>query len=99
MLSSKECPSLKHMVQKTIQKLTNDESIDEVEGDTEEEIDEEIVQKKPSVSKKLKNLTNLAQWYSQVVIKSPLIIIIQDLESFSSQLLQDFVLLCRYKHR
>ena len=84
------------MVQKTIQKLTNAETLDE-EGDAEEEMDEEIFEKR-SVSKpsKLKNLTNLAQWYSEIVIKTPLIIIIQDLESFSSQLLQDFVLLCRY---
>lgn len=91
MLNSKECPSLKNMVQKTIQKLTSCDSIDdEVENDEE---DDEIVPIKPT--SKVKTFANLAMWYSNVVMKTPLIIILQDLESFGTQQLQDFVLLCR----
>lgn len=94
MLSSKECPSLKHMVQKTVQKLTNIESED---GDaTLEEDVEEDVKKTSKLSGRNKSFSQLADWYSEVVIKTPLVVVIQDLESFSMQLLQDFVLLCRY---
>ena len=92
MLNSKECPSLKHMVLKTIQKLTSCDSVDdEIERDEEE--DDEIVPIKPT--SKIKTFANLATWYSDVVMKTPLIVIFQDLESFNTQQLQDFVLLCR----
>ena len=92
MLNSKECPSLKHMVLKTIQKLTSCDSVDdEIERDEEE--DDEIVPIKPT--SKIKTFANLATWYSDVVMKTPLIVILQDLESFNTQQLQDFVLLCR----
>lgn len=91
MLNSKECPSLKNMVLKTIQKLTSCDSIDdEVEKDDE---DDEIVPIQPR--SKVKTFANLSTWYSNVVMKTPLIIILQDLESFGTQQLQDFVLLCR----
>ncbi|XP_046460539.1 origin recognition complex subunit 3-like [Daphnia pulex] len=94
MLNSKECPSLKNMVLKTIQKLTSCDSIDdEVEKDEEDDEDDVIVPIKPR--SKVKTFANLATWYSNVVMKTPLIIILQDLESFGTQQLQDFVLLCR----
>lgn len=92
MLNSKECPSLKNMVLKAIQKLTSCDLADD-DAEKDEEADE-IVPVKPS--SKIKTFANLATWYSNVVIKTPLIIILQDLESFSTQQLQDFVLLCRY---
>lgn len=92
MLHSKECPSLKHMVQKAIQKLTSCDAPDEVEKD---EDDDEVVAPTTTLSK-VKTFANLVNWYSDVVMKTPLIIILQDLESFSTQQLQDFVLLCRY---
>lgn len=91
MLNSKECPSLKNMVLKAIQKLTSCDLADD-DAEKDEEADE-IVPVKPS--SKIKTFANLATWYSNVVIKTPLIIILQDLESFSTQQLQDFVLLCR----
>ena len=96
MLNSKECPSLKHMVQKTIQKFTSTESF--LDDDTVLDEDEEELEKKPTARTTTKNTTfsHLTSWYSNVVIKTPLIIILQDLESFSTQQLQDFVLLCRY---
>jgi len=91
MLNSKECPSLKNMVMKTIQKLMSCDLLDdEVEKDEE---DDEIVTITPT--SKVKTFANLAMWYSNVVMKTPLIIILQDLESFGTQQLQDFVLLCR----
>ena len=91
MLSSKECPSLKNMVQKTIQKFTSSDSFDEdVERDEDGEDDRPV-----KLVSKVKTFANLATWYSNVVMKTPLIIILQDLESFSTQQLQDFVLLCR----
>lgn len=92
MLHSKECPSLKHMVLKAIQKLTSCDALDEVEKD---EDDDEVVAPTTTLSK-VKTFANLVNWYSDVVMKTPLIIILQDLESFSTQQLQDFVLLCRY---
>jgi origin recognition complex subunit 3 len=94
MLNSKECPSLKNMVLKTIQKLTSCDSIDdEVEEDDEDDEDDEITPIKPR--SKVKTFANLSTWYSNVVMKTPLIIILQDLESFGTQQLQDFVLICR----
>lgn len=93
MLNSKECPSLKNMVLKTIQKLTSCDSIDEVEKDEDDDEDDEIVPIQPR--SKVKTFANLSTWYSNVVMKTPLIIILQDLESFGTQQLQDFVLLCR----
>lgn len=80
------------MVLKAIQKLTSCDLADD-DAEKDEEADE-IVPVKPS--SKIKTFANLATWYSNVVIKTPLIIILQDLESFSTQQLQDFVLLCRY---
>ena len=84
------------MVQKTIQKFTSTESF--LDDDTVLDEDEEELEKKPTARTTTKNTTfsHLASWYSNVVIKTPLIIILQDLESFSTQQLQDFVLLCRY---
>jgi hypothetical protein len=79
------------MVLKTIQKLTNYDSMED-EVETNEE-DDEIVPIKPK--SKIKTFANLAIWYSNVVMKTPLIIVLQDLESFNTQQLQDFVLLCR----
>ena len=97
MLNSKECPSLKHMVQKTIQKFTSTESF--LDDDMVDEDSEELMEKqKPATRTTTKNTTfsHLSSWYSNVVIKTPLIVILQDLEAFSTQQLQDFVLLCRY---
>lgn len=96
MLSSKECPSLKHMVQKAVQKLTMHESVDDEDVTIDEESEEELkkISSKP-LGKQNKTFAHLAAWYSGVVLKTPLIIIIQDLEAFSTQQLQDFVLLCR----
>lgn len=95
MLNSKECPSLKHMVQKTIQKLTSTES--GLDDDTMDEEVDDLERTKPAAKSTTKNTTfsHLASWYSNVIMKTPLIIILQDLESFSTQQLQDFVLLCR----
>jgi len=99
MLNSKECPSLKHMVQKTIQKFTSTESFLDDDTVMDDEDSEELMEKqKPATRTNTKNTTfsHLSSWYSNVVIKTPLIVILQDLEAFSTQQLQDFVLLCRY---
>ena len=95
MLSSKECPTLKHMVQKTVQKLTSIDAVDDEDVTIDEESEEDVLIRKSKPSKQKKTFSQLASWYSDVVIKTPLIVILQDLESFNTQQLQDFVLLCR----
>ena len=81
------------MVQKTVQKLT---SIESSEEDTIDEDDDEDDDLPVLAASKVKTFANLVSWYENVVMKTPLIVIIQDLESFSTLQLQDFVLLCRY---
>jgi len=94
MLSSKECPSLKHMVQKTIQKLVIFGTADDEQDadDTLEDNDEVKTILKPN---KYKTFSHLVSWYKEMGQNKPLIIVLQDLESFSNQQLQDYVLLCR----
>lgn len=80
------------MVQKTIQKFTSSDITDD---DIEKDEDDDEVVKHVKTTNEVKTFANLATWYSHIVMKTPLIVIIQDLESFSTQQLQDFVLLCR----
>ncbi len=77
---------MKHMVQKLVQKLI---SIEDEENSENEEGKEQL-----KITSR-KTLANLALWYSHRATKKPIVIILQDLECFSSQQLQDFVLLCR----
>lgn len=81
------------MVQKAIQKLTSCDVVDEDDNEKDEDDDDMVAP--TAIPSKVKTFANLATWYSDVVMKTPLIIILQDLESFSTQQLQDFVLLCR----
>jgi Origin recognition complex (ORC) subunit 3 N-terminus len=74
------------MVQKLVQKLI---SIEDEENSENEEGKEQL-----KITSR-KTLANLALWYSLRTTKKPIVIILQDLECFSSQQLQDFVLLCR----
>lgn len=94
MLSSKECPSLKHMVQKTIQKLVISSSAED-EEDANETLEDSDEIKKILKPIKYKTFSHLVSWYKEKGHYKPLIIVLQDLESFSNQQLQDFVLLCR----
>ena len=75
------------MVQKLVQKLISIE--DEENSENSEEGKEQL-----KITSK-KTLANLALWYSLRTTKKPIVIILQDLECFSCQQLQDFVLLCR----
>ena len=82
------------MVEKTIQKLTGGTSNDDLD-ETADEILADEVKTKIKPSHKNKTFTHLSSWYLGLPNKKPLIIVLQDLESFSTQQLQDFVLLCR----
>ena len=92
MLNSKECPSLKHMIQKVVQKLTFMNCGDNDDEDEESEENAGIFVRAATK----KTLAYLSSWYSKMQDRKPLLIIIEDLESFSTQQIQDFVLLCRY---
>ena len=82
------------MVQKTIQKLVSHVSTED-EQDADETIEDVEEIKKTLKPSKYKTFSHLVSWYKERGDKKPLIIILQDLESFSNQQLQDFVLLCR----
>lgn len=84
---------MKHMVQKTIQKLVS--CISAMEEDPDETLEDTDEIKKAPKSTKYKTFSHLVSWYKEMGHNKPLIVVLQDLESFSNQQLQDFVLLCR----
>ncbi len=87
-LDSKECPSLKHMVAKAVTRLVR---AAEDAGDAAEDAED------AAADAKQKTLAQLALWYRRRQLQKPIVIVLQDLECFGAQQLQDFVLLCRFR--
>lgn len=100
MVNSQDAPTLKHLVENTVWQFINGPKALETSVDS----DDEIVVQNPKLRKSQCTMRELKKWYisnnSGVSLKNnqntstrPLVIIIPDFESFSCNVLQDFVMI------